>query len=60
LVGDDSLIAADFPDLAEYWTRKREGLSRVLDGSNPQKGIAPGYALFEASARNGRGQLSRC
>jgi hypothetical protein len=56
-VGDDSLIVADLTDLAKHWAKKLEGLGRVHDGSDPEKRIVPGYALFEAYVRVGRWQL---
>src|SRR5262245_50605110 len=51
LVGDDSLIVADTTDLAKYHAKKLEGLGTVHDGSDPDKRLAKGYALFEAYAR---------
>ena len=57
LVGDDTLIVADLTDLAKYYARHLEGLGRVHDGSDPDKRLAPGYALFEAYARVGGWQL---
>ena len=57
LVTDDTLITADLTDLAKLYARKLEGLGRVHDGSDPDKRIVPGYALFEAYVRVGRWQL---
>jgi hypothetical protein len=56
-VADDSLLVADTTDLARYYSRKLEGLGRIHDGSDPEKRIAPGYALFEAYVGVGRWQL---
>jgi hypothetical protein len=56
-VGADSLIVADLTDLAKYYAKKLEGLGRVHDGSDPEKRLAPGYALFEAYVRVRRWQL---
>jgi hypothetical protein len=56
-VGDETLLVADLTDLAKYYAKKREGLGRIHDGSDPDKRLAPGYALFEASVRVGRWQL---
>lgn len=56
-VGDDSLIVADLTDLAKYYAKKLEGLGRIHDGSDPDKRLAPGYALFEAYVRVRRWQL---
>jgi hypothetical protein len=50
-VGEDTLIVADWTDLAKYYAKKREGLGRIHDGSDPDKRLAPGYALFEAYVR---------
>lgn len=57
LVTDDTLITADLTDLAKVYARKLEGLGRVHDGSDPDKRIVPGYALFEAYVRVGKWQL---
>jgi hypothetical protein len=56
-VGEDSLIVADLTDLAKYYAQKLEGLGRIHDGSEPDKRLAPGYALFEAYVRVRRWQL---
>jgi len=56
-VSDDSLIVADLTDLAKYYAKKLEGLGRIHDGSDPDKRLAPGYALFEAYVRVRRWQL---
>jgi hypothetical protein len=56
-VRDDTLLVADLTDLAKYYARKLEGLGTVHDGSDPDKRLAPGYALFEAYVRVGRWQL---
>jgi hypothetical protein len=56
-VTDDTLIVADTTDLAKYYAKKLEGLGTVHDGPDPDKRLAPGYALFEAYARVGRWQL---
>lgn len=55
-VNDDSLIVADWTDLAKYYAKKREGLGRIQDGSDPDKRLTPGYALFEAYVRVRRWQ----
>jgi len=57
LVGVDTLITADLTDLAKYYAKKLEGLGRIHDGSDPDKRLAPGYAVFEAYVRVGRWQL---
>jgi hypothetical protein len=56
-VDDDSLLVADLTDLAKYYACHLEGLGRVHDGSDPDKRLAPGYAIFEAYVRVGRWQL---
>src|SRR5262249_37641333 len=57
LVNEDTLIVADLTDLAKYYAKKLEGLGRIHDGSDPDKRLAPGYALFEAYVRVRRWQL---
>lgn len=57
LVNDNSLIVADLTDLAKYYAKKMEGLGRIHDGSDPDKRLASGYALFEAYVRVRRWQL---
>jgi hypothetical protein len=57
LVRDDTLIVADLTDLAKYYAKKLEGLGHIHDGSDPDKRLAPGYALFEAYVRVRRWQL---
>ena len=56
-VSADTLIVADLTDLAKYYAKKLEGLGRIHDGSDPDKRLAPGYALFEAYVRVRRWQL---
>ena len=56
-VNDDTLLVADLTDLSKPHARKLEGLGRVHDGSDPDGRIKPGYAVFEAFARVGKGQL---
>lgn len=56
-VHDDTLIVADLTDLAKYYAHKLEGLGRIHDGSDPDKRLAPGYALLEAYVRVRRWQL---
>jgi len=57
MVREDTLITADLTDLAKYHARKLEGLGTIHDGSDPDKRLAPGYAVFEAYVRVGRWQL---
>jgi len=57
MIGEDSLIVADLTDIAKHYARRLEGLGRVRDGSDPQKGTVAGYMLFEAYLRGGRWQL---
>jgi hypothetical protein len=57
MVHDDTLIPADLTDLSKPYARHLEGLGRVHDGSDPQRRITPGYAVFEAYARVGKWQL---
>ncbi len=54
LVSDDTLIPADKTDLAKPYARKLEGLGRVHDGSDPDKRLVAGYAVFSAYVRLGR------
>jgi hypothetical protein len=57
LVDADSLLVADTTDLAKVYAKKLEGLGKVHDGSDPDKRIVPGYAVFEAYVRLGKWQL---
>jgi hypothetical protein len=57
LVTKDTLLTADLTDLAKPYARKLEGLGRVHDGSDPDKGIVSGYMLFEAYVRVGKWQM---
>jgi len=57
MVGADTLIPADLTDLAKYHAKKLEGLGTIHDGSDPDKRLAPGYAIFEAYVRVGGWQL---
>jgi len=57
LVHDDSLLVADLTDLAKPYARKLEGLGRVHDGSDPDKRLVTGYAVFEAYVRVRHWQL---
>lgn len=57
MVTDDTLLVADLTDLAKPYARVLEGLGRVHDGSDPDKRIVSGYAVFEAYVRVGKWQL---
>jgi len=57
MVNDDTLLVADTTDLAKLYAKKLEGLGKVHDGSDPDKRLVPGYAVFEAFVRVGKWQL---